>query len=74
MAITVATWNVNSIRARLGGVLAWLAEEKPDIVCLQEIKTTHQDFPQTEFSALNYNLAIFGQRLLMGWRFYRAIR
>ena len=41
----LATWNVNSVKARLPRLLEWLDEAKPDIVCLQEIKTTTALFP-----------------------------
>ena len=41
----IATWNVNGIRARQGQLLDWLAAEKPDIVCLQEIKASLDQLP-----------------------------
>lgn len=41
----IATWNVNGLRARHGQLLAWVAEEKPDVLCLQEIKATHAQIP-----------------------------
>ena len=41
----IATWNVNSVKARLEPALAWLKEAKPDVVCLQEIKTLDENFP-----------------------------
>jgi exodeoxyribonuclease-3 len=41
----IATWNVNGIRARQGQLLDWLASEKPDIVCLQEIKASLDQLP-----------------------------
>ena len=40
----IATWNVNSIKARLEPALAWLKEARPDVVCLQEIKTVDENF------------------------------
>lgn len=43
--LTIATWNVNGIRARQGQVLEWLAAEKPDVVCLQEIKASLDQLP-----------------------------
>ncbi|MFQ5973827.1 MAG: endonuclease/exonuclease/phosphatase family protein, partial [Alphaproteobacteria bacterium] len=43
--VKLATWNVNSIRARLPNVLAWLREAAPDILLLQEIKSTGDTFP-----------------------------
>src|SRR5687768_16106752 len=41
----IATWNVNGIRARQGQLLEWLAAEKPDVVCLQEIKASTDQLP-----------------------------
>jgi len=64
--LTIATWNVNSITARLPNVLAWLKTEAPDIVLLQELKTTEDNFPKMEFSALGYNAAVFGQKAWNG--------
>ena len=48
----IATWNVNSIKARMHAVLAWLEAEQPDVACLQEIKTVDADFPSLEIEAL----------------------
>ena len=48
----VATWNVNSIAARLPHVTAWLAEHQPDVLCLQEIKTETARFPAAAFAEL----------------------
>ena len=41
----IATWNVNGIRARQGQLLDWLAAERPDVVCLQEIKASIDQLP-----------------------------
>lgn len=57
----IATWNVNSIRARLERVKAWLASAEPDVLCLQEIKVRDEDFPADEFEALGYYCAVHGQ-------------
>jgi exodeoxyribonuclease-3 len=62
----LATWNVNSIKARLPAVLAWLKEASPDIVCLQEIKTPDEAFPSLEFQSLGYNCAVHGQKSYNG--------
>jgi len=62
----VATWNVNSIRARRERVLAWLAANEPDVLCLQELKTEEADFPGEEFRALGYEAAVCGQRTYNG--------
>lgn len=57
----IATWNVNSIRARLPRVLDWLAREAPDIVCLQETKVVDEDFPAADLQALGYGSLVYGQ-------------
>lgn len=50
--LTVATWNVNSIRVRLPHVLDWLQRHEPDILCLQETKVPDADFPFEPLSSL----------------------
>jgi exodeoxyribonuclease-3 len=62
----IATWNVNSVRQRLESLQAWLAERKPDIVCLQEIKCVDEAFPREAFEALDYNVAVHGQKAFNG--------
>lgn len=62
----IATWNVNSINARLDTVLAWFREAKPDVGCLQEIKCVDEKFPREPFEALGYNLAVHGQKSYNG--------
>ncbi|HET7850375.1 MAG TPA: exodeoxyribonuclease III [Pseudolabrys sp.] len=62
----IATWNVNSVKQRLDNVLAWLAERRPDIVCLQEIKCIDDDFPRGAFEGLGYNVAVHGQKAFNG--------
>ena len=62
----IATWNVNSIKARLHAVTAWLEAEQPDIACLQEIKTVDQDFPREEIEALGYHIETHGQKSYNG--------
>src|SRR5919197_4581186 len=57
----IITWNVNSIRARKERVLAWLAAQQPDVVCLQETKVTDAAFPRTDFEALGYHVSVSGQ-------------
>jgi exodeoxyribonuclease-3 len=49
--LALATYNVNSIRARLDRVLAWLGRNPYDIVCLQELKVTDEQFPCAVFEA-----------------------
>jgi exodeoxyribonuclease-3 len=62
----IATWNVNSIRARMPNALAWLRDFKPDVVLLQETKTVNEKFPTLEFEDLGYNLALHGQKSYNG--------
>ncbi len=51
----IVTWNVNSLRARLPRVLEFLADRRPDVVCLQETKCTHASFPADELAAAGYS-------------------
>lgn len=62
----IATWNVNSIKARLPTITAWLEAAAPDIACLQEIKTVDDAFPYAEIEALGYNIAVHGQKSYNG--------
>ena len=59
--VRVATWNVNSVKARLPRLLQWLAETGPDVVGLQEIKTTSAGFPAAEVEELGYEVAAHGE-------------
>jgi len=43
--IKVATFNINNVKKRLANLVDWLREERPDIVCLQELKATDSEFP-----------------------------
>ncbi|WP_341910554.1 exodeoxyribonuclease III [Ferrovibrio terrae] len=62
----LATWNVNSVKARLPNVLGWLRDSKPDVVVLQEIKCQDADFPRLEFEGLGYHLFTHGQKSYNG--------
>jgi exodeoxyribonuclease-3 len=62
----IATWNVNSITARLPVVTKWLEAARPDVLCLQELKCTDEKFPTAPFAELGYNSAVFGQRTYNG--------
>lgn len=64
--IRIATWNVNSLKARLGHVLDWLKAAGPDIVLLQETKLTDDSFPAMEISAAGYECAFAGQKTYNG--------
>src|SRR5690606_26933381 len=58
----ITTWNINGIRARIEGALAYVREARPDVLCLQEIKTVDEGFPALEFADLGYNIATHGQK------------
>jgi exodeoxyribonuclease-3 len=60
----IATWNVNSIRARLGHVTAWLEQHQPDVLLMQELKGT--EFPEAEFKSLGYESAAVTQKTYNG--------
>ncbi|MEK9671244.1 MAG: exodeoxyribonuclease III [Rhodospirillaceae bacterium] len=62
----IATWNVNSIKARLPRVQEWLTDAKPDVVCLQELKCVDDAFPRLEIKDLGYNVAVSGQKTYNG--------
>ncbi len=63
----IATFNVNSIRAREELVITWLREKNPvDILCMQEIKCESKDFPNESFSRLGYEIAINSQKRYNG--------
>lgn len=63
---TIATWNVNSIKARLPIALDWLRDFAPDVVLLQEIKCEADAFPHLEVQALGYQTAASGQKTYNG--------
>ena len=62
----IATWNVNSLKVRLPHVLDWLATSPVDILCLQETKTTDENFPVDEISAAGYRVVYSGQKTYNG--------
>jgi len=62
----LATWNVNSIKVRLPQLLDWLAAARPEVVCLQEIKTEEPKFPRAELKAAGYEAAVSGQKAYNG--------
>lgn len=66
-SLKVASWNINSIRARLPIVEKFLVEEVPDLLCLQETKVCDADFPAAPFRAMGYeHIVICGQRMHHG--------
>ncbi|MBX3655320.1 MAG: exodeoxyribonuclease III [Ramlibacter sp.] len=62
----IATWNVNSLTARLQHVLDWLAANPVDALCLQELKMTDDKFPFDALQAAGYHAAAFGQKTYNG--------
>jgi exodeoxyribonuclease-3 len=64
--LTLATYNVNSIRARLDRVIAWLGRTKYDVVCLQELKVRDDQFPCDMFEQAGWHCAMHGQRAYNG--------
>ncbi len=58
----IATWNVNSLNARLAFVVGWLEDRRPDVVCFQELKLTTEAFPHAAFEALGYRAVVHGQK------------
>jgi len=64
--VKLATWNINSIRARNDRVFAWLEREQPDVLCLQETKVEDEGFPADAFRKAGYEVAIHGQRSYNG--------
>ena len=62
----IATWNVNSIRARKERLLAWLERHQPDALCLQETKVVDDDFPIEDIEAAGYQAAFYGQKSYNG--------
>jgi len=62
----IATWNVNSVNARLPTVLQWFESAAPDVACLQEIKCVDEKFPREAFERLGYNVVTHGQKTYNG--------
>jgi exodeoxyribonuclease-3 len=66
VALSVATWNVNSLKVRLPHLLDWLGQHGTDIVCLQETKLTDDRFPVEELKAAGYRSVFAGQKTYNG--------
>ncbi|MDQ4147909.1 MAG: endonuclease/exonuclease/phosphatase family protein, partial [Pseudomonadota bacterium] len=62
----IATWNINSLRVRLGHVLDWLNANQPDILALQETKLGDAQFPVDTFKCVGYYSAYSGQKAYNG--------
>ncbi|MFT4987737.1 MAG: exodeoxyribonuclease-3, partial [Acidimicrobiales bacterium] len=57
----IASWNVNSLNARMPRVEEWLKRMQPDVVCIQETKLANDSFPAADFEAMGYETAHHGQ-------------
>ena len=68
MSLTVATWNINSVRLRIANVERYLRMRKPDVLCLQETKCPDEFFPHMAFEALGYK-----HRLVQGMKSYNGV-
>ena len=66
MTLKVATWNVNSLKVRLGQLLQWLKTEPVDIVCLQETKVPDENFPAAALAEAGYRSLFSGQKTYNG--------
>src|SRR5262245_6328586 len=62
----IASWNVNSIRARLEHLRDWLARANPDVVCMQETKVEDDKFPVDALGEAGYRVVHFGQKTYNG--------
>jgi exodeoxyribonuclease III len=62
--VRIATWNVNGLRSRLGLLLHWIAAREPDVVALQELKLTDDQFPRDALAAQGYHAVVHGEK---GW-------
>jgi exodeoxyribonuclease-3 len=62
----IASFNVNGITARLPNLLRWLAESRPDVACLQELKVPHDKFPEAALREAGYGVIWHGQKSLNG--------
>jgi len=65
-AMKLASWNVNSIRARVDRVIDWLDAQRPDVLCMQELKCEEQAFPRERFEAIGYKVAAVFQKTYNG--------
>lgn len=62
----IATWNINSVRARQERLLGWLKAHAPDVLCLQELKCVEDDFPLQAVRDAGYHCAVYGQKTYNG--------
>jgi iron-sulfur cluster assembly accessory protein len=66
LLMIISSWNVNSVRARIENIKSYLLKYKPDIVMMQEIKTEDINFPYDQFSSMDYESHVFGQKSYNG--------
>ncbi len=67
MSLTLATWNINSVRLRIDNVRRFIAEAQPDVLCLQETKTQDEFFPREAFEQLGYrDMLVHGMKSYNG--------
>lgn len=64
--VQLATWNVNSLKVRLPHLLAWLENNPVDLIGLQELKLTDENFPMAELEAVGYGAVFAGQKTYNG--------
>ena len=62
----ISSWNVNSVRARIENISNYLKKYSPDVLMMQEIKTEDQNFPYDNFSSMDYESHVFGQKSYNG--------
>lgn len=62
----IASWNINSVKARLPRLVDYLQTHAPDVICLQELKVTDDNFPRLEVEALGYHVETLGQKTYNG--------
>ncbi|MDH3239947.1 MAG: exodeoxyribonuclease III [Alphaproteobacteria bacterium] len=62
----IATWNVNSVKARLSHLIDWLKEARPDVALLQELKCVEENFPLMEIEDAGYSAVVAGQKTYNG--------
>ena len=62
----IVSWNVNGIRARIDHIVAWIEENQPDVLALQETKVVDELFPHEPFEAMSYVVETFGQKSYNG--------
>lgn len=73
MPIKIATWNINSIRARCESVLGWLRKNEPDLLCIQETKVPDEKFPADCFIEAGYHPFFSGQKSYNGVAFLAKV-